>query len=142
MAHALVLHVQAGNEKEERELNQLTIPEGGRKHAKKGRGTTGGLSIHQRNKGSQATPHAPAFGQAIPVSNRFKLYLLGLTFTSSTHKHTQRNLAFSPSPCAVAKHPDKHPDNVEEAKAKFLVIQKAYDSLMSTDEEEIQMQLT
>mmetsp|Transcript_34767 Transcript_34767/g.103136 ORF Transcript_34767/g.103136 Transcript_34767/m.103136 type:complete len:107 (-) Transcript_34767:7-327(-) len=43
---------------------------------------------------------------------------------------------------AMQWHPDKHPDNVEEAKAKFLVIQKAYDSLMSTDEEEIQMQLT
>ena len=38
-------------------------------------------------------------------------------------------------------HPDKHPDNQEEAKAKFQVIQKAYDALMSTDEEEVQMQL-
>lgn len=36
---------------------------------------------------------------------------------------------------------DKHPDNQEEAKAKFQVIQKAYDALMSTDEEEVQMQL-
>ncbi|GAX80414.1 hypothetical protein CEUSTIGMA_g7853.t1 [Chlamydomonas eustigma] len=43
---------------------------------------------------------------------------------------------------AMLWHPDKHPDNQEEAKAKFQVIQKAYDMLMSTDEEEIQMQLT
>lgn len=39
------------------------------------------------------------------------------------------------------RHPDKHPDNQEEAKAKFQVIQRAYDALMSTDEEEVQMQL-
>ena len=32
-------------------------------------------------------------------------------------------------------HPDRHPENLEEAKAKFQAIQKAYDSLMSTDEE-------
>jgi hypothetical protein len=43
---------------------------------------------------------------------------------------------------SASRHPDKHPDNQEEAKAKFQVIQKAYDMLMSTDEEEIQMQLT
>lgn len=42
---------------------------------------------------------------------------------------------------AMLWHPDKHPDNQEEAKAKFQVIQKAYDALMSTDEDEIQMQL-
>ena len=32
-------------------------------------------------------------------------------------------------------HPDKHPNNVEEAKLKFQAIQKAYDSLMTTDED-------
>ena len=42
---------------------------------------------------------------------------------------------------AMLWHPDKHPDNQDEAKAKFQVIQKAYDALMSTDEEEVQMQL-
>lgn len=33
-------------------------------------------------------------------------------------------------------HPDKHPDNQEEAKIKFQAIQRAYDSLMSTDEDQ------
>jgi len=32
-------------------------------------------------------------------------------------------------------HPDKHPTNQEEAKLKFQAIQKAYDSLMTTDED-------
>jgi curved DNA-binding protein CbpA len=32
-------------------------------------------------------------------------------------------------------HPDKHPHNQEEAKLKFQAIQKAYDSLMTTDED-------
>lgn len=32
-------------------------------------------------------------------------------------------------------HPDKHPNNQEEAKLKFQAIQKAYDSLMTTDED-------
>ena len=32
-------------------------------------------------------------------------------------------------------HPDKHPNNQEEAKIKFQAIQKAYDSLMTTDED-------
>ena len=32
-------------------------------------------------------------------------------------------------------HPDKHPNNQEEAKEKFQAIQKAFDSLMSTDED-------
>ena len=32
-------------------------------------------------------------------------------------------------------HPDKHPDNAEEMKIKFQAIQKAFDSLMSTDED-------
>ncbi len=32
-------------------------------------------------------------------------------------------------------HPDKHPENQEEAKDKFQAIQRAYDSLMSTDED-------
>jgi DnaJ-class molecular chaperone len=32
-------------------------------------------------------------------------------------------------------HPDRHPANVEEAKAKFQAISKAYESLMTTDEE-------
>jgi curved DNA-binding protein CbpA len=32
-------------------------------------------------------------------------------------------------------HPDKHMNNLEEATAKFQAIQKAYDSLMSTDED-------
>jgi curved DNA-binding protein CbpA len=33
-------------------------------------------------------------------------------------------------------HPDKHPEDPETAKAKFQTIQKAYDSLMSTDEDQ------
>lgn len=33
-------------------------------------------------------------------------------------------------------HPDKHPDDPEGAKTKFQEIQKAYDSLMSTDEDQ------
>lgn len=39
--------------------------------------------------------------------------------------------------CAAAQlwHPDKHPENAEEAKVKFQAIQQAYDSLMSTDED-------
>ena len=32
-------------------------------------------------------------------------------------------------------HPDRHPDNLEEAKVKFQAISKAYESLMTTDEE-------
>jgi hypothetical protein len=32
-------------------------------------------------------------------------------------------------------HPDKHPENQEEAKTKFQAIQKAFESLMSTDED-------
>lgn len=32
-------------------------------------------------------------------------------------------------------HPDKHPDNQEEAKTRFQTIQKAFESLMSTDED-------
>lgn len=32
-------------------------------------------------------------------------------------------------------HPDKHPDNQEEAKTRFQAIQKAFESLMSTDED-------
>ena len=32
-------------------------------------------------------------------------------------------------------HPDKHPDNQEEAKTMFQAIQKAFESLMSTDED-------
>lgn len=32
-------------------------------------------------------------------------------------------------------HPDKHPNNLEEAKKKFQAIQTAYDNLMSTDED-------
>ena len=32
-------------------------------------------------------------------------------------------------------HPDKHPHDKEAATARFLLIQKAYDSLMTTDEE-------
>ena len=32
-------------------------------------------------------------------------------------------------------HPDKHPENVEEAKQRFQEIQRAYDSLMTTDED-------
>ncbi|KAK9835168.1 hypothetical protein WJX81_002811 [Elliptochloris bilobata] len=32
-------------------------------------------------------------------------------------------------------HPDKHPENAEEAKEKFQAIQRAYDLLMSTDED-------
>ncbi len=39
--------------------------------------------------------------------------------------------------CATVQlwHPDKHPENAEEAKEKFQAIQQAYDSLMSTDED-------
>lgn len=36
---------------------------------------------------------------------------------------------------ALKWHPDRHPNKQEEAKAKFQAISKAYDSLMSTDEE-------
>jgi DnaJ-class molecular chaperone len=32
-------------------------------------------------------------------------------------------------------HPDKHPDKVDEAKEKFQNIQRAYDSLMLTEED-------
>ena len=32
-------------------------------------------------------------------------------------------------------HPDKHPENQEEAKVKFQKIQQAFESLMSTDED-------
>ena len=32
-------------------------------------------------------------------------------------------------------HPDKHHDNAEEATVRFQAIQRAYDSLMSTDED-------
>jgi DnaJ-class molecular chaperone len=32
-------------------------------------------------------------------------------------------------------HPDKHPNNAEEAKSKFQEIQRAYESLMTTDED-------
>ena len=32
-------------------------------------------------------------------------------------------------------HPDKHPDNQEEAKERFQQISKAYESLMSTEED-------
>ncbi|GLC39744.1 hypothetical protein PLESTB_001958100 [Pleodorina starrii] len=42
---------------------------------------------------------------------------------------------------AMQWHPDKHPDNPDEAKAKFQDIQKAYDSLMSTSEDDIVEQL-
>jgi DnaJ-class molecular chaperone len=36
---------------------------------------------------------------------------------------------------ALKWHPDKHPNNVEEAQEKFQKITKAYEVLMSTDEE-------
>ncbi|GIL78746.1 hypothetical protein Vretimale_355 [Volvox reticuliferus] len=42
---------------------------------------------------------------------------------------------------AMQWHPDKHPDNPDEAKAKFQEIQKAYDSLMSTSEDDVIEQL-
>ncbi|GLI64258.1 hypothetical protein VaNZ11_007460 [Volvox africanus] len=42
---------------------------------------------------------------------------------------------------AMQWHPDKHPDNPDEAKSKFQEIQKAYDSLMSTSEDDIIEQL-
>ena len=32
-------------------------------------------------------------------------------------------------------HPDKHPEDPEAAKIKFQAIQKAFESLMSTDED-------
>ena len=37
---------------------------------------------------------------------------------------------------AMKWHPDKHKDNEEEAKARFQEIQRAYQSLMSTDEDQ------
>ena len=37
--------------------------------------------------------------------------------------------------CLQIWHPDKHPENVEEAKKRFQEIQRAYDSLMTTDED-------
>lgn len=36
---------------------------------------------------------------------------------------------------ALKWHPDKHPDNVKEAQAMFQKIKKAYEVLMTTDEE-------
>ncbi|KXZ44007.1 hypothetical protein GPECTOR_75g731 [Gonium pectorale] len=42
---------------------------------------------------------------------------------------------------AMMWHPDKHPDNPEEANARFQVIQKAYEALMSTSEDDIIQQL-
>lgn len=36
---------------------------------------------------------------------------------------------------AIKWHPDKHPTNKEAANAKFQEIQKAYESLMRTDED-------
>ncbi|PNH12870.1 DnaJ subfamily B member 6-A [Tetrabaena socialis] len=42
---------------------------------------------------------------------------------------------------AMMWHPDKHPDNPDEAKAKFQQIQKAYESLMSSSEDDIIEQL-
>eukprot|EP00884_Botryococcus_braunii_P012232 jgi/Botrbrau1/21009/Bobra.0144s0025.1 len=36
---------------------------------------------------------------------------------------------------AMKWHPDKHPENQEEAKLKFQAIQQAYESLMTTDED-------
>jgi curved DNA-binding protein CbpA len=37
---------------------------------------------------------------------------------------------------AVQWHPDKHPDNQEEAKKRFQEISQAYNSLMSTSEDD------
>lgn len=37
---------------------------------------------------------------------------------------------------AVQWHPDKHPDNQEEAKARFQEISAAYNRLMSSSEDE------
>ena len=42
---------------------------------------------------------------------------------------------------AVQWHPDKHPEDPEAAKAKFQEISRAYNSLMTTDEDEIIEQL-
>jgi curved DNA-binding protein CbpA len=42
---------------------------------------------------------------------------------------------------AMQWHPDKHLENPDEAKAKFQEIQKAYDNLMSTSEDDIIEQL-
>ncbi|KAG2430428.1 hypothetical protein HXX76_009953 [Chlamydomonas incerta] len=42
---------------------------------------------------------------------------------------------------AMQWHPDKHPDNQEEAKAKFQEIQKAYEALMTSSEDDIIEQL-
>lgn len=36
---------------------------------------------------------------------------------------------------ALKWHPDRHPNNLEEAKTRFQAIQAAFDSLMSTDED-------
>ena len=37
---------------------------------------------------------------------------------------------------ALKWHPDKNPDNREEAEARFQEISRAYESLMSTDEDQ------
>jgi len=47
------------------------------------------------------------------------------------HAPTQHNRKL-----AVVWHPDKHPNNQEEAKAKFQAISQAYTSLMATSEDD------
>lgn len=42
----------------------------------------------------------------------------------------------TPRKLVLKWHPDKHPNNQEEATAKFQAVQKAYDSLMSTNEDD------
>ena len=42
---------------------------------------------------------------------------------------------------AVQWHPDKHPDDPEAAKEKFQEISRAFNSLMTTDEDELIQQL-
>lgn len=61
-----------------------------------------------------------------------------------THDYEELELPLGASKADVKKafrtlakkwHPDKHPENQEEAKTKFQAIQKAFESLMSTDED-------
>ena len=76
---------------------------------------------------------------------RIESYVLIPSGISIRHESLQISSAGAGSSKAEARkayrqlakkyHPDKHPNNVEEMKAKFQAIQKAFESLMSTDED-------